>query len=1031
MLKAVKVQKIIKRSGVLVPFDGRKIKIAVGKAFAEVYGSDRDYSLNIDNVYADVMRALEKSEFKSDYPSVEEVQDKVQEALAKVDITVLLHFHAYRLKQAQERKEDIIYEEAFNIIDNYIGEDDWEVKENSNMGYSVQGLNNYISSNISKKYWMGRVYDSNVKRAIDKNLMHVHDLNLIAPYCCGWDLEQLLIDGFQGAKQKNVSGPSRHFSTILGQIANFLYTLQGESAGAQAFSNIDTYLAPFIREDNLSYAEVKREVRSFIFNLNVPTRVGFQSPFTNVTLDLVVPDHMKNQPTIISGVNTEHTYGEYQAEVDMFNKAFCEVMIEGDYDGNQFPYPIPTYNITNEFDWDSDISNLIFEMTAKYGIPYFANFINSDMKPEDVRSMCPLTGDTEVLVKSDMNGIRVTTIKNIVNGMTIKGTKYKIFYNGNWVDAKPVKVPMTKVYEIKLSNGLSVKMGENHLQPTMFDGTLSAKDLKPGMFLPFNKYEIGTDLGSFDLGFAVGAYVGDGSHDKNSLIYSLDAGEKDDETVDKLRAFWTRAGFEVKLTECQRNVRFVRVNGNAYDIIKRYVKGNSALDKELTRHVYNSSVEFKKGLLGGLRSTDGARSKKRLYTSSLKIKNDLMNLFASLGKKALCNYADNRDGRFGINPNYRIDYPERTNYGELYKEDDNYNYFAITEISEVKMNGNSENLYCFEVINDEHLFMLANGLITHNCRLRLNLKELKKKGGGMFGANPKTGSIGVVTMNLPLIAYLTKGDKESFKQLLRETMDTAKESLDTKRVFLEKMTVKGLYPYIKFYMQAIKDGKGGYWANHFSTIGLVGMNECIANFTNGKENITTTYGQEFSLEVMNYMRSVLEEYQVNSKEKVMYNLEATPAEGTSYRLAKIDKEKNSDIITAGVDNPYYTNSTQLPVDYTTDIFEAMGLQEDIQVLYTGGTVFHGMLGESLPNGESAKKLVKSMLKNTQMPYITVSPTFSICKEHGYIKGEAFNCPICGAEAEVYARVVGFYRPVRNWNVGKSEEYKQRAEFIVE
>ena len=388
MLKAVKVQKIIKRSGVLVPFDGRKIKIAVGKAFAEVYGSDRDYSLNIDNVYADVMRALEKSEFKSDYPSVEEVQDKVQEALAKVDITVLLHFHAYRLKQAQERKEDIIYEEAFNIIDNYIGEDDWEVKENSNMGYSVQGLNNYISSNISKKYWMGRVYDSNVKRVIDKNLMHVHDLNLIAPYCCGWDLEQLLIDGFQGAKQKNVAGPSRHFSTILGQIANFLYTLQGESAGAQAFSNIDTYLAPFIREDNLSYAEVKREVRSFIFNLNVPTRVGFQSPFTNVTLDLVVPDHMKNQPTIISGVNTEHTYGEYQAEVDMFNKAFCEVMIEGDYDGNQFPYPIPTYNITNEFDWDSDISNLIFEMTAKYGIPYFANFINSDMKPEDVRSMC-------------------------------------------------------------------------------------------------------------------------------------------------------------------------------------------------------------------------------------------------------------------------------------------------------------------------------------------------------------------------------------------------------------------------------------------------------------------------------------------------------------------------------------------------------------------------------------------------------------------------------------------------------------------
>jgi len=705
MCKQTGIQKIIKRSGVVVPFDGNKIKIAVGKAFAEVYGTNKDYTLNIENVYADVMRALEKSAFKSEYPSVEEVQDKVQEALAKVDITVLLNFHAYRLKQAQKRRDEIIYEEAFNVIDNYIGEDDWEVKENSNMGYSVQGLNNYISSNISKKYWMGRVYNAEVKKAIEKNLMHVHDLNLIAPYCCGWDLEQLLVDGFKGAAQKTVSGPARHFSTILGQMYNFLYTLQGESAGAQAFSSVDTYLAPFIAEDNLTYEEVKREVRSFIYNLNVPTRVGFQSPFTNVTLDLVVPEHMKNQPTIINGKNTEHTYGEYQKEMDMFNKAFCEVMLEGDFNGNQFPYPIPTYNITSEFNWDSEISNLIFEMTAKYGIPYFANFINSDMKPEDVRSMC--------------------------------------------------------------------------------------------------------------------------------------------------------------------------------------------------------------------------------------------------------------------------------------------------------------------------------------CRLRLSLKELRKKGGGMFGANPKTGSIGVVTVNLPLIAYLTKGDKEAFKQLLRETMDIAKRSLDTKREFLEKMTTKGLYPYIKFYMQSVKDGKGGYWANHFSTIGLVGMNECIANFTNGIDNITTEYGQEFAIEVMNYMRSVLEEYQVNSKEKVMYNLEATPAEGTSYRLARIDKERHSDIITAGIDNPYYTNSTQLPVDYTTDIFEAMKLQEDIQVLYTGGTVFHGMLGESLPNGEAAKKLVKSMLMNTQMPYITVSPTFSICRQHGYIKGEAFDCPICGEPAEVYARVVGFYRPVRNWNIGKAEEYKCRKEFIVD
>lgn len=869
----MRVENIQKRNGVLVPFNAEKIYHAILAAYKATYGSEIEYVDEIEEIHTIVMKRVER---ERGVLTVERVQDIVEEVIGlRGNIKVLLKYHTYRLEQEGKRHRENNYSSVLDIIDNYISEKDWEVKENSNMGYSLQGLNHNVVSHITREYWKQRIYPADVQQVVKDNKMHIHDMDLLATYCCGWDLEQLLQEGFRGARYKTESGPAKTFKAALGQVVNFLYTLQGESAGAQAFSNVDTLLAPFIRFDGLTYKQVYKEVRGFLFNLNIPTRVGFQAPFTNVTLDLVIPKFLENLPVICGGKRVEGTrYGDYQKEVDMFNRAFCEAMIAGDAKGNQFPYPIPTYNITKEFAWDSEIADLIFDMTAKYGIPYFANFINADMKPEDVRSMCPLTGDTEVLVKSKQSGIRVAKIVEIINGMSQKGTEYQVYSNGEWCNARPVKTPLTKILKIKLSNGCEVKMGEDHLQPTKENGVLSAKDLKVGMMLPFNNQQI-----------------------------------------------------------------------EGYTTIS---------ENDITS------------------GTD-------------------------------------------------------------------YRYVAIAKIEEVALDSNTEYLYCFEVDNKDRLFMLANGLITHNCRLRLDNRELMKKGGGMFGANPKTGSIGVVTLNLPLLGYLHKvsdtsinfdSDMDVLLQSIKEVMLMAKKSLDVKREKLEKLTEHGLYPYIKHYMQSVKDARGGYWAQHFSTIGLIGMNECILNFTNGWEDITTEKGQRIALEIMMYMRSVLEDWQEDSEEEVMYNLEATPGEGTTYRLASRDKEKYGDIRTAGKLDPYYTNSTQLPVDYTTDIFDALTLQEDLQVLYTGGTVFHGMLGEALPDREVAKELVQKMLQNTRIPYITLSPTFSVCPAHGYLKGEHFECPTCGAKSEVYARVVGFYRPVNNWNLGKREEYRERVEFVV-
>ena len=577
-----------------------------------------------------------------------------------------------------------------NLVDSYLRLLDWKVNENSNMAYSIQGLNNYISSEISKQYWLNKIYPVEVKNAHLNGDIHIHDLNIISVYCVGWDLKDLLTEGFTGVRGKIESAPAKHFRTALGQVVNFMYTMQGEAAGAQAFSNFDTLLAPFISYDNLDYKQVKQALQEFIFNMNVPTRVGFQTPFTNITMDLTVPSYYAEQPVIIGGELQERNYKEFQNEMDMLNKAFFEVMMEGDNADRVFTFPIPTYNITKDFDWDNENIKGLWEMAAKYGIPYFSNFINSDMSPEDARSMC--------------------------------------------------------------------------------------------------------------------------------------------------------------------------------------------------------------------------------------------------------------------------------------------------------------------------------------CRLRIDNRELEYRGGGLFGSNPLTGSVGVVTINLPKIAEISKTKGEFLERLLQK-MEIAKESLEIKRKLLEDLTDKDLYPYTKFYLRDIKARFGVYWKNHFSTIGLIGMNEACLNLLNC--DIGSFRGKQFALEVMDFMRAKIVEFQKETGNN--YNLEATPGEGTSYRLAKLDKEKY----------PYYTNSTQLPVNYTDDIFEVLEHQDDLQTKYTGGTVVHIYAGERIQSTETMKNLVKKICNNYHLPYFTFSPTFSTCPNHGYIAGEHFTCPECGETCEVYSRVVGYIRPVQQWNKGKKKEFSDRKEFKIE
>ena len=1011
--------RVVKRDGKAVDFDLKKISDAITKAFE---ACKKDYHPDVINLLALRVTSDFASKVKDEKISVEEIQDSVEKTLSEAGYPdVAKAYILYRKQREKTRNISASMLDYKKLVDSYVNAIDWRVKENSTVTYSVGGLILSNSGAVTANYWLSEVYDQEIGDAHRNGEMHIHDLSMLTGYCAGWSLRQLITEGLGGVNGKITSTPANHLSTLCNQMVNFLGIMQNEWAGAQAFSSFDTYLAPFVKVDNLTYKEVKQNIQSFIYGVNTPSRWGTQAPFTNVTLDWTVPEDLAEQNCVVGGKEMDFKYKDCKKEMDMINKAFIEVMIEGDANGRGFQYPIPTYSITKEFDWSETENNkLLFEMTAKYGTPYFSNYVNSDMKPSDIRSMCPMTPDTKVIVRSEQNGVRIAPIKDIYQTCVNHETKYEVWTPFGWKLGKPVATDKTKVLKITLSNGSEVKLGINHLQPTKENGVLHADELQVGMKLPFSKKAFDSSLGTKELGFVIGAYAGDGSRDDNAIVYSLDANEKDDETERRIVDFWNSIGFECKTSFGNRNVRFVRVNGNPYSIVEYFIGGKSALDKVFNNSVYKMSAEFREGLIEGYRATDGAREKNRLYTSSLSLKEGLCFVLSSLGKKYSCNYIDEREGRLGTNSNYRIDFPERENYGDKFCEDENYIYYTITNIEEYDYIG--KQLYCFEVDNDEHLFTLASGLVTHNCRLRLDLRELRKKSGGFFGSGESTGSVGVVTLNLPRIAYLAS-DKEDFYKRLDKLMDIAARSLHVKREVITKLLDNGLYPYTKRYL--------GTFNNHFSTIGLVGMNEACLNANWIRKDLTEKQAQDFAEECLNYMRNRLIKYQEQYHD--LYNLEATPAESTSYRLAKHDKEKYPDIITAGKDGetPYYTNSSHLPVGYTEDIFAALDIQDRLQTLYTSGTVFHTFLGEKLPDWKAAANLVKKISDNYKLPYYTMSPTYSICPDHGYITGEAYTCPKCGKKTEVWSRITGYYRPVQNWNDGKVQEFKHRKEYNLD
>jgi len=684
------ISTIRKRDGTLVPYDNFKIANAIFKAAEAVGGKDFGLALALAK---EIEETLNAKFHPNSIPAVEEIQDLVEKVLIESGhARVAKAYILYREQRRKLRSTKDLLLDITNTMDGYLKREDWRVNENSNVNYSLGGLILHNSGAITANYWLENIYSHEISEAHRNGDIHLHDLSMFSGYCAGWSLRQIIAEGLSGVQNKISSRPPRHLSTLVQQMVNFLGILQNEWAGAQAFSSFDTYLAPFVRADNLSYSDVKQNVQSFIFGVNTPSRWGSQAPFTNITLDWGVPDDLREVPAVVGGKPLDVPYGDFQKEMDMINKAFLEVLAEGDAEGRGFAYPIPTYNLTPQFNWDSENARLLFKITGKYGTPYFQNFINSDLNPGDVRAMC--------------------------------------------------------------------------------------------------------------------------------------------------------------------------------------------------------------------------------------------------------------------------------------------------------------------------------------CRLQLDKKELRKRGGGLFGADEFTGSIGVVTINLPRIGYLSSTKEDYFSQL-DHYMNIARDSLETKRKVITRLMDQELFPYTQRYLR--------HWNNHFSTIGLIGMNESMLNFMN--KDLRHPEARAFAVEVLAHMRKRLVKFQEETGH--LYNLEATPGEGTSYRLAKIDRKKFSRMQMPGGNNPYYTNSTQLPVNATDDVFEALDMQRELQAMYTGGTVFHAFIGESIDDERTCMNLVRKIAENYRIPYFTITPTFSVCAHHGYLRGEQFSCPNCGEETEVYSRIVGYYRPVQNWNLGKKSEFKERRTFSLD
>ena len=1107
MVAENKITKVKKRDGAIVEFDQQRITNAIFKAITAAGQGDGIKSKRCSDK---VVQLLNRRFKKDEIPQVEQIQDIVEEVLILNGLVETARAYILYREQRRRVRESVgLIDESVERVDKYIQEMDWQVKENANMTYSLQGLNQYAISGISKKYWLNKIYPKEIREAAANEDFHIHNLETLAPYCAGWDLYDLLLRGFGGAPGKIESKPAKHLRTALGQLVNFFFTLQGETAGANAVSNFDTLLAPFIRYDNLTYLQVKQSVQEFLFNCMVPTRVGFQTPFLNVTLDIKIPEFYAKQPVLIGGLPQKETYGEFQEEVNTFIRAFYECLMEGDAKGRVFTFPIPTVSITKDFEWDNPVLEPMWEATAKYGVNYFSNFVNSDMKPDDVRSMC-LNGKEEILIRNS-HKIKRLSIKEVAENY-----KLESFDKEGWAECKsepnlqvlslnpetlktewsPVKrflkVFDDKAIEIALEDGKKAIFSTKHPIPVMTgdgikmkwskdvkegDYLFSVKEAKDNMSKEYQKIDdivLGADLAKI-----LGYFVADGNYlfenrkrythfgEPRGLQFTFKTGDK--ENLNKIK-FLVKKIFDLDCKEKQdpRYNSYYLYLYNSELARKLYNSGFKKYGR-LPQILFNSPVDVIESFLEFHFKGDGYERRKEIHLNDLELSRDLVLLYSLVGKpvtyrlrsRSQVIYLQHSKGRIkenngwlnnpimservpgfavkgeripGFNKNEErmvgLDVVEKydaaTNQSIKIKNSDIY--IVRVKTAKEKTFKTLKEFYDLE-LEKNHLFLHSLGQISFNCcRLRLDNKELYKRGGGLFGSSPKTGSIGVTTINMPRIGYLSKTKKEFFERL-GHLMDLAKESLEIKRKALENFMERGLYPYSRYYLTEVKKMRNAYFGNHFATIGLMGMNEALLNFL--EENITSLRGRRFALEVLDFMRDRLVKYQEETGN--LYNLEATPGEGTSFRQAKSDREKYPDIICAGTKEvPYYTNSTHLPVNYTDDAFEALKLQDDLQCRYTGGTVLHLFMGERLSDIQNVKNLVKTVCEKFHLPYITLTPTFSICPTHGYLSGEHFLCPQCAIKqpCEVYSRIVGYLRPVQQWNEGKKEEFKWRREYRV-
>jgi len=1074
------IRKVIKRDGRVVNFEKEKIVNAIYKAGHETGEFGRETASFLANI---VITELENEHDGIPF-SIELIQNKIETVLMRKGFfgtaKAFILYREHR-REIREIKNHI----TSDIIDEYLGNSTWEVHENANVDYSIQGLKAFVAGKAEKMYWLNKVYPRKIANLHKEGWVHIHNLSFLGAYCVGWDLEDLIKRGFGGVPGKPYSKPAKHLSSILGQMMNFLFTLQNEAAGAVAFSSFDTYLAPFVYFDKLSYKEVKQQVQEFVYNMNQTMRTGGQSPFSNITLDIHPHPLLKDRPVIVGGKeHPEVLYRDMQKEMDMVNRAFWETMIEGDGNGRPFTFPIPTINIDKDFDWENPELEPMWEATRKYGTPYFANFVNSDLKPEDARSMC-LEENEEVIIKNPDGVIEKHKISDVVNNY-----KRGVFDKDGWANAKNglktlslnfatgniewaniinfLRIKSDKLVEITTDDGKVIRTSSKHIVPVFGVNGLEnkfARDVEEGDYLLSlknarqNLKNVYQHIGNFvldeDLAKILGYFVADGNYlfenrkgytyfgQPRGMQFTFNSITK--ENLLEIRSLVKKV-FNVEPKE-KKDPRYNSYYLYIYSTSISRTLYNAGFKKygKLPSILFNSPPSVIEAFLEYHFKGDGYKRRQEIHINDTELSRDLIMLYNLIGIPVTYRENNNNqviyiqhkksettiDGRtnnpllfervpgFLAESTYKVPglvksrmvgvrtlekYDAETEESRFIKNSDFY-LVRVKSIKVMKL-GKPKYFYDFE-LDKNHLFVHSMGTITHNCcRLRLNTKELKNKGGGLFGAAPLTGSIGVITINMPRIGYLSK-TKEEFFDYVSDIMEAAKDAFVVKRKTIEAFTEAGLYPYSKIYLEPIKKSSGHYWDNHFSTIGVVGMNEALLNFM-GK-NIGDEEGIKFAVEVLNFMREKMQEFQEETGS--MFNLEATPSESTSYELALKDKELYPDIIVAnereveelGVD-PFYTNSAQLPVDYTDDPFEVAEKQNDIQRLWTGGTVIHFFLGESLHSGEEAKVFIKKIVNNFEIPYITITPTFSICPKHGYIPGEHEYCPYCDAElAEKYAK----------------------------